>query len=108
MKIRFLLTITVILLSVSCSTTDINHPDREKKGILFIYPDGSMMFNGRLMNKEDVVIYPDGYGGERAGIRVFVPLHPDYFRDTIPVERKDVKVETRDVQVERIDKSKEN
>ena len=77
--------------------------DRAKEEVLIIYPDGTLIFNGRPMNREDVVIYPDGYGGERAAVRVFVPLHPDYYRDTIPVERKDVKVETKDVKVERIE-----
>jgi len=41
------------------------------------------------------VIYDDGYGGERAAIKLLVPLsryksqnHSEYYRDTIIVDRK--------------------
>lgn len=94
---RVLLTLACILIIASCTTgQSISNPGEKKKEVLVVYPDGTMMLNGRIMNEEDVVIYPDGYGGERAAVRVFVPIHPDFFRDTIPVERKDVEVERRD------------
>lgn len=55
---------------------------------LVIYPDGSMEFRNHPIPKQDVVLYPDGYGGEKAAVRVHMePLHPDFFRDTIVVER---------------------
>jgi hypothetical protein len=57
--------------------------------ILTVQSDGTMVFNERTVNEKDVVIYPDGYGGERAAIRVYVPLKPDFFRDTIRVHRED-------------------
>jgi len=58
---------------------------------LVIYPDGSMHFHGRPIPARDVVIYPDGYGGEKAAVRVHMePLHPDYFRDSIVVQREPV------------------
>jgi len=58
---------------------------------LVIYPDGSMHFHGKPIPARDVVIYPDGYGGEKAAVRVHMePLHPDYFRDTIVVQRRPV------------------
>ena len=90
------MTLACILIIASCTTVQTGSAPREKKKeVLVIYPDGTMTLNGRVMNKEDVVIYPDGYGGERAAVRVLVPIHPDFFRDTIPVERKDVEVERR-------------
>ena len=96
---RFLILLACVLTTVSCLTTEttVAKSHEKKKEILVIYADGTMMLNGRTMNKEDVVIYPDGYGGERAAVRVFVaPLHPDFFRDTIPVDRIDVEVERSD------------
>ncbi len=56
--------------------------------ILTIQSDGTMVFNQRTLNKEDVVIYPDGFGGERAAIKVYVPLKPDFYRNTIRVQRE--------------------
>ena len=37
---------------------------------LVIYPDGSMEFRNHPIPKQDVVLYPDGYGGEKAAVRV--------------------------------------
>lgn len=92
-----ILIIFSLLIVLSCSSIQPEADVREKKKeVLVIYPDGTMMLNGRIMNKQDVVIYSDGRGGERAAVRVFVPIHPDFFRDTIPVERKDVAVERRE------------
>ncbi|MBF8268461.1 MAG: hypothetical protein HW386_170 [Gammaproteobacteria bacterium] len=99
MRAKYLLLLASVLMIGSCSTnqTSAGKPHEKKKEVLVIYADGTMMLNGRTMNKEDVVIYPDGYGGERAAVRVFVaPLHPDFFRDTIPVDRIDVEVERSD------------
>lgn len=57
--------------------------------ILVVHPDGSMEFRDRLMPPGDVIIYEDGRGGEKAAVRVRrEPLHPDFFRDTIVVERR--------------------
>ena len=57
--------------------------------ILIVHEDGRMELGDRLMVADDVVIYPDGFGGEKAAIRVRLePLHPDFFRDTIIVERR--------------------
>lgn len=79
-----------ILSSTGCTTTPTinnvvessNPPDT-----LFIYEDGRMEFNSRFVNVEDVVIYPDGRGGEQAAIKVRVPIHPDFYRDSIIVVR---------------------
>lgn len=97
MIIRTILLLGCIFVVVSCTSSQFaSKPSEKKEEIMVVYPDGTMMLNGRIMNDKDVVIYPDGYGGERAAVRVFVPLHPDFFRDTIPVERKDVAVERRE------------
>jgi len=63
--------------------------------VLTIYPDGTMEFRDRIMNEDEVVIYSDGTGGERAAVRVWTPLRPRvrednvYYRDTIIVDRVD-------------------
>ena len=54
---------------------------------LTIYEDGKMVFNDRLVNLDDVVIYPDGIGGERAAIKMRMPSKPDFYRDSITVQR---------------------
>jgi hypothetical protein len=77
---------TGILLS-ACSIIPETQSSDEPE-ILTIYPDGSMKLMGRPIPPEDVVIYPDGYGGEKAAIKSGLqPLHPPFYRDTIIVER---------------------
>ena len=90
-------TIILLLASVlmaSCAAT--NQPVAEKNDldILHIYPDGTMVLEGRTINEEDVVIYDDGRGGERAAIKLRAPLsryktqdHSEFYRDTIIVDR---------------------
>jgi hypothetical protein len=96
MTARLILPLAVLLTIAACATSPTAGRPRDKQQeVLVIYPDGRMVLNGRVLNKEDVVIYPDGYGGERAAVRVMVPLHPDFFRDTIPVDRIEVPVERR-------------
>ena len=56
--------------------------------VLTIYPDGSMKLENRPIPIEDVVIYPDGYGGEKAAVKVRLePFHSNFYRDTIIVNR---------------------
>lgn len=61
--------------------------------VLTIYPDGTMEYRDRIMNEDEVIIYSDGKGGEKAAVRVWNPLQPPsrkdskYYRDTIVVER---------------------
>ncbi len=60
----------------------------DRPEILTIFPDGSMKLEDRLIPAEDVVIYPDGYGGEKAAVKVRLePLHPAFYRDSIVVRR---------------------
>ena len=70
----------------------------KEKEILYIYPDGTMEFRGRIKNKEDVVIYEDGHGGESAAIKILVPINPrgqyrkprhsHFYRDNLTVVRE--------------------
>lgn len=80
------------VLLIGCTSTPVrNEPAAAAPGPekLIIHADGSMEFRNRLMAAEDVVIYPDGFGGEKAAVRIRLePLHPDFFRDTIVVERR--------------------
>ncbi len=56
---------------------------------LIVHRDGSMELDHKPVSPSDVVFYPDGYGGEKAAVRVRLePVHPDFFRDTIVVVRK--------------------
>lgn len=93
MKTQTYIVLLACLLLVACTSmerpvkTGVKEPE-----ILYIYPDGTMEFKGRIMNKEDVVIYEDGRGGERAAVKLVIPLHPDVYRDTIKVERKEFDV----------------
>ena len=43
------------------------------------------------MPSDDVIIYPDGYGGEKAAVKLYTPYHPPFYRDHIIVERLDKK-----------------
>jgi hypothetical protein len=57
--------------------------------ILTVREDGSMWFRERPIPERDVIIYADGTRGEKAAVRIRMePLHPDFFRDTIVVERE--------------------
>lgn len=81
------------LLVASCTVAEkTSVTGTPKKEILYIYPDGSMEFNGRPMNDDEVVIYKDGFGGERAAVLLRVPYKEDFYRDSITVERKNVPI----------------
>ena len=74
----------------ACSTTqptssieDLN----DKSETLYVYEDGRMQYKSRFLNEDDVVIYDDGRGGEKAAIKVRVPIHSDFYRDSIIVVR---------------------
>ena len=91
---RTIIFLLASVLMTSCATSSQPVAERDQD-ILHIYPDGKMVFDGRVMNEEDVVIYDDGRGGERAAIKLRAPLsryknqnHAEYYRDTIIVDRK--------------------
>lgn len=82
------LPVLVMLMFVSaCTMLPGQPPDAADGDVLYVYDDGSMKLNDRFIDPDNVVIYPDGFGGERAALKMRVPLHPDYYRDTIIVER---------------------
>lgn len=83
--------IGVILLSLllaGCVQVHVHEAGNNKPDVLRIDADGNMSLNGRSVSEEDIVIYPDGSGGERAAIKMRVPVRSDYYRDTIVVERE--------------------
>jgi hypothetical protein len=97
MTVRIIILLLVSVIIFSCTRMD--KPARtgeQEEEILYIYPDGKLVFQDRTMNEEDVVIYEDGRGGERAAVKLIIPRHPDVFRNTITVERIDVPVEHRE------------
>ena len=86
---RFLILVACLALSLLAGCGGL--PAHENPGKLVIYPDGSMEFRHHPIPKEDVVFYPDGYGGQKAAVRVHMqPLHPDFFQGSIVVERRRV------------------
>ena len=100
MKIRSMM--LLIILVCNANVFPIHAAETTEPEILTIYPDGTMVFRGRVMNEDEVIIYPDGRGGEKAAVRVWEPLRPTarkdskYYRDTIVVDRVDTNVERSD------------
>ena len=103
MTTRIIIFLLASLLIASCATVEKPvEADEEKQEILYIYPDGTIEFRGRIKNKEDVVIYKDGRGGEFAAIKIIVPPNPldrghrqrhsHFYRDNITVERIEIDV----------------
>jgi hypothetical protein len=83
---RILLVMAIVML-VACGHAP-QVAEKSRPEILTIFPDGSMKLEDRLIPAEDVVIYPDGYGGEKAAVKVRLePLHPAFYRDSIVVRR---------------------
>ena len=76
-----------LFFSSACSLDTLTKPDEPKMEKLTVKSDGTMEFRKRTLPEKDVIIYPDGSGGERAAIKVYDPMHPDYYRDSIRVER---------------------
>lgn len=100
MTTRIIILLLASLLIASCATAEKSVTAGEKeREILYIYSDGTMEFRGRIKNKEDVVIYEDGRGGEFAAIKIIIPLnryqkqpYSDFYRDNIIVERIEIDV----------------
>tara|TARA_R110000782_G_scaffold145551_6_gene238346 strand:- start:1668 stop:2015 length:348 start_codon:yes stop_codon:yes gene_type:complete len=82
--LAFILFITAC---TSASTRSNIVESSEPDNTLLVYADGRMEFNSRFYNENEVVIYNDGRGGERAAIKVRVPIHSDFYRDSIIVVR---------------------
>jgi hypothetical protein len=82
--------LTIVFITYALYACQWPHAAEQNTGIdiLTIKKDGTMFFRERSMNEEDVIIYDDGFGGERAAIKVYVPFKEDYFRDSIRVYRE--------------------
>ena len=101
MTTRIIIFLFTSLLIASCATEKkpVSASEKEQE-VFYIYPDGTMEFRGRIKNKEDVVIYENGRGGEFAVIKIIVPLNPrsqftkprhsHFYRDNIIVERIEI------------------
>jgi hypothetical protein len=101
MSARIIIILLASLLTMACVAekkpdVDVTQEQEESRDVLYILADGTKMFKGRVMNDEDVVIYDAKQHGERAAIKIMMPLHPDAYRDNITVERTEI-----DVPVER-------
>lgn len=92
MTIRIIIFLLVSLLIGSCATNEPAVTNNKQQDVLYIYPDGTMMFKGRTLSEKDVVVYDAGSKGERAGIKLILPLHPDVYRDSVTVERVEIVV----------------
>ena len=92
MKLLSMLFFVTIIASACGGQTNLVDKNNTPE-VLTIYPDGTMKYRDRVMNEEEVIIYSDGKGGEKAAVRVWNPLQPPsrkdskYYRDTIVVER---------------------
>lgn len=81
-------TVTLFLLLLSACAIQPGYTGRDHKPeILTVHPDGAYEYRERFVSQEDVIIYADGRGGERAAVKVRVPKYPDFYRDTIRVVR---------------------
>lgn len=81
---------TLMLLSglAGCAATPYTARSVTGPEVLMVYDDGRMEYRDRIMPQEDVIIYDDGFGGERAAVKVHVPLKNDFYRDSIRVVRE--------------------
>jgi hypothetical protein len=83
---------TMMILLLTCGLYACTHDRFTAKQhtgteVLTVQADGTMYFRERAMSEDDVIIYADGFGGERAAVKVYVPLKNDFYRDSIKVYR---------------------
>jgi len=91
-KIKFfLLAMLGCLFLAACNNTAMIKTVDNEPDTLQIYPDGKMIFRDRILPTQDVFIYPDGFGGEKAAVKLYTPYHPPFYRDHIIVERLEPK-----------------
>ena len=107
-KIKIINIIFIALIMAGCNQTRpamISNAD--DKQTLYVLPDGTMEYKGRVMADDDVVIYQDGFGGERAAVKLYFPLYSHAWRDTITVERvfTDLPIAKQDVDLSGEDKT---
>jgi hypothetical protein len=80
--------VTVFLLLTACTGEIMVRSAalQDETDKLIVHTDGSMVFRDKTLPVEDVIIYHDG-SKEKAAVKMYVPLHPGFFRDSIIVER---------------------
>ena len=94
--ITSLVFLSVNLAVSGCNTTAVHRSAQKVPEFLQIQTDGKMVFKDRIMPVEDVIIYPDGYGGEKAAVKLYTPYHHPFYRDSIIVERLESKNQVTD------------
>lgn len=89
-KVKFwVLVIFSCLFLAACNNTAMIKSADKTPDTLQITADGKMIFRDRILPTQDVIIYPDGFGGEKAAVKLYTPYHPPFYRDHIIVERLD-------------------
>lgn len=89
LKGQTLLSLAICMVLAGCAgQSDVKSTDQQVD-TLYVNADGTIEFRDRKLARENVIIYADGTGGERAAVKMYVPLHPDYYRDSIVVVRRD-------------------
>lgn len=88
-KTRLPILLLASLVLAGCMATPAAKSTSRDPEKLIVSADGKMQLGKRRIADDDVIIYDDGRGGEKAAVRVRMePLHPDFFRDSIVVERE--------------------
>ena len=85
------ITLAAVCLLLTACTREImvRSSDQQKSPErLVVHADGKKVFKNRVLPDNEVIIYQDGRGGEKAAVKVYAPLHPSFFRDSIVVERR--------------------
>ncbi len=87
---KLVLFIVAFLFCTGCTSINSSRPITKyinDSETLYVYKDGRLQYKSRFLNEDDVVIYSDGRGGEKAAVKVRVPVHSDFYRDSIVVVR---------------------
>lgn len=73
----------------ACAHETYTAEQHNKPDVLIVQSDGTLYYRDRVMPPDDVILYDDGFGGERAAVKVYVPYKNDFFRDSIRVVHED-------------------
>ena len=84
---KYVVILTSLLVLSGCAIQPDYSSHNRTPETLTVHPDGAYEYRERFVSQEDVIIYDDGRGGERAAVKVRVPKYPDFYRDTIRVVR---------------------
>lgn len=98
---RFYLIIGLILLAGCTMAPPVGDAyTNSNPDVLTVKNDGTMVFHQREISRNDVVIYNDGFGGQKAAVRVYVPFRNDFFRDSIVVHREDANTGDKETRIQ--------